>query len=249
MAEPFNRSQSNGKGVTATFRRRSSITLERIEDLFASAGCVQEVEHEIIQGICQERGIDLERSLARGRAALYSRYLKYCLEDNVLSEQESEDLKHLRDVLLLSAKEVMAVHDTVAIEVYGEAVHEVLADFQLDDDEAQFLRRLREDLQLPEDRADQIFRTESAAARSRAVSHASSRDPIFTKHRVSAGEFTGRSNDSLEAAINDAIEKATMAVPRLHWFEVTETAGYIENGAASGWHVSVRAGIRTEELS
>jgi hypothetical protein len=104
MAEPFNRSQSNGKGVTATFRRRGSITLERIEDLFASAGCVQEVEHEIIQGICQERGIDLERSLARGRAALYSRYLKYCLDDNVLSEQESEDLKHLRDVLLLSAK-------------------------------------------------------------------------------------------------------------------------------------------------
>ena len=39
-----------------------------------------------------------------------------------------------------------------------------------------------------------------------------------------------------------------MAVPRLHWFEVTETAGYIENGEVSGWHVSVRAGIRMEEL-
>lgn len=182
MAEPFKRTQSNGKGVTATFRRRSSITLERIEDLFAQASCVQDVQQESVRGVCQERGIDLQRRLGRGRAALYGRYLRHCLDDNVLSEQENADLKHLCEILLLSADEVMAVHDAV-----------------------------------------------------------------FSQHRVPAGEFIGRSNDSLESAINDAIAKATLPIPRLHWFEVLETAGYVESGAASGWHVIVRGGLRAEE--
>jgi flavin-binding protein dodecin len=247
MAEPFKRTQSNGKGVTATFRRRSSITLERIEDLFAQASCVQDVQHESVQGVCQERGIDLQRRLGRGRAALYGRYLKHCLDDNELSEQENADLKHLREILLLSLDEVMAVHDAVAVEIYGEAVQEVLADFQLDADEAEFLQRLRVDLDLPEDRADRIFRSQEADARSRAINQASSRDAVFSQHRVPAGEFIGRSKDSLESAINDAIAKATLAIPRLHWFEVLETAGYVESGAVSGWHVIVRGGLRAEE--
>jgi flavin-binding protein dodecin len=247
MAEPFNRTGSNGKGVTASFRRRSSITLETIEDLFARAACVQDVRHETVQSVCQERGVDLQRSLARGRAALYGRYLRHCLDDNVLSAEENGDLIHLREILLLSPDEVMDVHDAVAVEVYGEAVNEVLADFRLDDDEAEFLRRLRGDLHLPEDRADQIFRTAAADAQGRAISEASSRDPVFTNHRVAAGEFTGRSAESLEGAINDALAKASLGIPSLHWFEVIQTAGYVENGIVSGWHASLRAGIRTDE--
>jgi len=248
MAEPFNRSQSTDKGVAATFRRRSSITLELVEDLFARASSLRDVKSGKVDDICHARGIELRRSLAHGRAELYRRYLKYCLDDNVLSEHESADLTHLRGVLQLSPDETMAVHDSVAIEVYGEAVQEVLADFQLDDDEARFLERLRADLHLPEERADQIFRTESAEARQRAFSVASSRDTAFSKHRVAAGEFTGRSVESLEAAINDAIAKATLAIPGLYWFEVSETLGYVEDGSVSGWHVTIRAGIRTEEL-
>lgn len=222
--------------------------MEKIEDLFAQASCVQDVQLESVQDVCQERGIDLQRRLGRGRTALYGRYLKHCLDDDVLSERENADLTHLRDVLLLSPAEVLTVHDAIAIEIYGEAVHEVLADLQLDADEAEFLQRLRIDLDLPEDRADRIFRSQEADARIRAITQASSRDALFSQHRVPAGQFIGRSNDSLENAINDVIAKATLAIPRLHWFEVLETAGYVESGAVSGWHVVVRGGLRAEDL-
>ena len=40
--------------------------------------------------------------------------------------------------------------------------------------------------------------------------------------------------------------KATMAIPGLHWFEVTQIAGYVGDGTASSWHVTLQAGIRKE---
>jgi flavin-binding protein dodecin len=150
-------------------------------------------------------------------------------------------------VLQLSPTDVSVVHDEVAVEVYGEAVDEVLEDFRLDDNEAAFLQRLREDLNLPEERAERIFNRGAEVARDRALSQATSRDPYFVKRREPAGQFVGRSTRSLEEAIDDALSKAAIAIPNLHWFEVTDLSGYVEQGRSSSWHVTVQAGIELDE--
>ena len=79
------------------------------------------------------------------------------------------------------------------------------------------------------------------------LSDAGMRDRQFLKHRVAAGEFTGRSDSSLEKAIDDALAKASLAIPSLHWFEVSQIAGYVEEGRSSGWHVTLKAGIRSDD--
>jgi flavin-binding protein dodecin len=247
MAEPFNRVGSTDKGVTRAVRGRASVTLEQIENLLAEASSIQEVKADAVRKICQERKTDLARRLTRGRTALYGRYLRHCFADNVLTEQENTDLAHLRAILQLSPSDVSAVQDEVAVEVYGEAVDEVLADFSLDDDEAAFLRRLREDLGLPEERAERIFYWGAEAARARALSEATSGDEYLVKHRAPAGQFVGRSTSVLEEAIDDALSKAAVAIPQLHWFEVTDLSGYVEQGRTSSWHVTVRAGIKQDE--
>ena len=136
--------------------------------------------------------------------------------------------------------------DEVAIEIYGKAVEEVLEDLKLDDDEAVFLRRLREDLALGEAEADQSYDRAALQARDKALSRATSRDEEFSRHRAPAGEFTGRSDTSLEDAITDGLAKAAVAIPNLHWFEVEELAGYVEEGRPSSWHVRLVAGIDSE---
>jgi hypothetical protein len=142
---------------------------------------------------------------------------------------------------------VSGVHDEVAVEVYGDAVDEVLEDFRLDDDEAAFLQRLREDLSLPEERAERILNRGAAVARDRALSQASSGDEYFAKHLEPAGQFVGRSTSSLQEAIDDALSKAVIAIPKLHWFEVMDLSGYVEQGRTSSWHVTVQAGIQQAE--
>lgn len=243
MATPFERSEST-KGGIAVLRRRTSVTLEGIEDLLAEASCVRDVTSAMVSQLCEQRRIDLASRLVRGRRQLYRRYLRHCFDDKVLSDDERADLAHLRALLHLSPEDLSAIHDEVAVEVYGEAVQEVLDDFRLDDDEANFLRGLRGQLGLTNDRAERIMQEERSVARSRALSQAESRDRQFIEHRAAAGEFTGRSNGSLEDAVEDALAKAALAIPSLHWFEVSHIAGYVGDGKTESWHVTLRAGIR-----
>ena len=113
--------------------------------------------------------------------------------------------------------------------------------------EEEFLRELRDRLDLNEEKAERIYRDGSSEARNRALSRAESRDQQFIEDRAAAGKFTGRSDGTLENAIDDALAKAAMAIPRLHWFEVIEIAGYVSDGKAGSWHVTLRAGIRSDE--
>jgi flavin-binding protein dodecin len=246
MATPYERVESTKTGLSA-LRQRGSITLEGVEDLLAQAECVRHVTAEMVSSICDARRIDLARRQKRGRMDLYRRYLRHCFEDNVLSDDEREDLAHLRVLLHLSAEDLQVVHDEVAIEVYGEAVEEVLDDFRLDDDEADFLRGLRQTLGLDEDKAQRIYSEGSSKARTRAYSQAVALDHQFIEHRVPAGEFSGRSNESLEHAIQDAITRATLAIPTLYWFEVSLIGGYVGEGESDRWYVNVRAGTRKEQ--
>jgi len=247
MAGPFQRVKDSSGAGAMRLVRRSSMTLEAIEDLLARASCVSEVTRDAVSDLCAARNVDLARRLARGRRELYQRYLKHCFDDGFLSAQEIAELRHLQDLLHLDAADLGAVHDSVALEVYGEAVDEVLADFRLDEDEAAFLTGLRESLQLSEAAAERIYEERAGHARQRALSEAEARDRVFVDHRAPAGEFTGRSSSSLGGAVDDALAKASLAIPGLHWFEVTHIAGYVEEGRAGAWHVTVSAGIRGED--
>jgi flavin-binding protein dodecin len=247
MAEPYQRGNDGGNKSKLFLGRRGSLTLEAIEDLLAQADRIRDVTSDAVSELCARRDVDLRRRLHRGRRRLYQRYLEHCLEDRVVSVQESEELAHLGALLHLEPADLVAIHDEVAVAVYGEAVEEVLADYRLDDDEEIFLRRLRESLDLSEVDAERLYSQGSSRARDRAFNEAASPDPQFISPRATAGTFTGRSAASFDAAIDDALTKASIAAPNLHWFKVSVIAGYVEEGRASGWHVTLQAGLRDVE--
>ncbi|MCG1043340.1 dodecin family protein [Mycetohabitans sp. B8] len=60
-------------------------------------------------------------------------------------------------------------------------------------------------------------------------------------------ELTGSSTQSIQHAIENAIEKASQTLRNLHWFEVTDTRGHIENGKVIHWQVSLKVGLRIED--
>ena len=59
-------------------------------------------------------------------------------------------------------------------------------------------------------------------------------------------DLVGTSNKSIEEAIGAAIAEATKSSGKIHWFEVTETRGRVENGAVAEYQVGVRVGVRAE---
>jgi flavin-binding protein dodecin len=46
--------------------------------------------------------------------------------------------------------------------------------------------------------------------------------------------------------VQNAIAKASQTVKNLHWFEVIDTRGYIEQGGVKYWQVTIKVGFRIE---
>lgn len=60
-------------------------------------------------------------------------------------------------------------------------------------------------------------------------------------------ELTGSSTKSSDDAVRCAIERASKTLRNLHWFQVTDTRGHIENGTIVHWQVSLKVGMRIED--
>ena len=68
----------------------------------------------------------------------------------------------------------------------------------------------------------------------------------MTDHVSKKVELVGSSTDSIEAAIENAIQMAGKSLKNLDWFEVIDTRGNIENGQVSHYQVELKVGFRIE---
>ena len=71
----------------------------------------------------------------------------------------------------------------------------------------------------------------------------------MSEHVYKQIELTGSSKTSVENAIQNAIAKASMTLHNLHWFQVVDTRGYIEQGMVDYWQVTIKLGFRLDDTS
>jgi len=67
------------------------------------------------------------------------------------------------------------------------------------------------------------------------------------EHTYKHIELTGSSAESSDQAVQNAINKASQTLKNLHWFEVVDTRGYIEQGGIKYWQVTIKVGFRIED--
>ena len=68
----------------------------------------------------------------------------------------------------------------------------------------------------------------------------------MSNHVYKSLELTGSSTSGIEDAVQRAIAKASESVRHIHWFEVTETRGHVEDGKVAHWQVSLKVGFTLE---
>ncbi len=59
-------------------------------------------------------------------------------------------------------------------------------------------------------------------------------------------ELVGTSSQSIEKAVNGAIEKASKTLRNIEWFEILSTRGKVENGKVAEYQVIMKIGIKLE---
>lgn len=66
-------------------------------------------------------------------------------------------------------------------------------------------------------------------------------------HTYKKIEITGTSDKSIEAAVENALARASKTVNDMRWFEIIETRGSIENGEVVQWQVGLKIGFTLKE--
>lgn len=59
--------------------------------------------------------------------------------------------------------------------------------------------------------------------------------------------LVGSSKDSIEDAIDNAIERASHSVKKMRWFEVDETRGHIKDGGVQHYQVVLSVGFTLDD--
>lgn len=68
----------------------------------------------------------------------------------------------------------------------------------------------------------------------------------MTEHVYKQLEIVGSSTRSIEDAVSGAIAKASQTVRNIHWFEIVETRGHVEQDKIAHWQVTIKIGFRLE---
>ena len=69
----------------------------------------------------------------------------------------------------------------------------------------------------------------------------------MTDHVYKTLELTGSSPDGVEAAIRNAVSKASETLHNLRWFEVIETRGEIHDNKVAFWQVTMKVAFTLDD--
>ncbi|MGA5702134.1 dodecin [Peterkaempfera bronchialis] len=69
----------------------------------------------------------------------------------------------------------------------------------------------------------------------------------MSNHTYRVTEIVGSSKDGVDAAVRNAISRASETLRHLDWFEVVQVRGHIENGRIEHYQVGVKVGFRLED--
>jgi dodecin len=68
----------------------------------------------------------------------------------------------------------------------------------------------------------------------------------MSDHVYKKVELTGTSTIGTDDAIRNAVAKASLTLRNIHWFELVETRGLVENGTVNRWQVTIKVGFTLE---
>ena len=69
----------------------------------------------------------------------------------------------------------------------------------------------------------------------------------MSSHVYKLIELVGTSPTSTDDAIRNAIQKASVTVKHIDWYQVVESRGHVQDGRIAHFQVSLKVGFRIED--
>ena len=117
---------------------------------------IQNISESDVKSISRRYKVNLVNQFSLNLEEFYAVLLNYTLNDKHLSEDEVNDLEHLKTIFQLDAKNISQIHLNIGKDIYQTSFEEAIADGILTREEVSFLENLEATLQLPKEIADKI---------------------------------------------------------------------------------------------
>lgn len=69
----------------------------------------------------------------------------------------------------------------------------------------------------------------------------------MSEHVYKSLELTGSSTTGIEDAVERALARASSTVRNIHWVEIKEVRGQVENNKIAHWQVTMKFGFTLED--
>jgi hypothetical protein len=69
----------------------------------------------------------------------------------------------------------------------------------------------------------------------------------MSEHTYRVTEIVGSSHEGVDAAIRNAIGRASATLHKLDWFEVTQIRGHLKDGDVAHFQVGLKVGFQIDE--
>ena len=69
----------------------------------------------------------------------------------------------------------------------------------------------------------------------------------MTNRTYRVSEIVGTSDQGVDQAISNGIERAAQTLRHLDWFEVTQVRGQVKDGVVEHFQVGIKVGFRLED--
>jgi hypothetical protein len=132
-------------------------SLIELNNLLAESKSIQDITVEDVYKIAENYKTNLLKKYRKELEMFYEDYLKHCLIDKSLSDQEVSDLNHLKHILDLQDNIIDKIHSNVIENIYKETVEEAINDGRLDPAEREFLEKLERELKLDAEIVNKIY--------------------------------------------------------------------------------------------
>lgn len=131
-----------------------NFTLE-VNNLLAEKDLMSVTQNDVYE-IANRYGNSILDNSTQNLTELYADFLKHCLADKVLSENELKELKHLKEILSLTDNDIIECHNNIVGAVYKKSLKDAVSDGKIDKSEEDFLNKLKDDLHLSTEFANKL---------------------------------------------------------------------------------------------
>lgn len=192
-----------------------------VNNLLASMPLMS-IKRTDITNISTRYNLNLNKIFKKNVYEFYAVYLKACLQDNTISDEEAQQLDHLASILGLTEKDREVIQENVAGPIFQNAVESAVANGRLSDSDWEYFDTLQQQIRLPDTLADTI------SANVREKYFRSFMDTIVSSERLSPKD--DQELEAIKKSLQITVSLDSQSIANLNKFR---TYWEIENGQIS----------------